>query len=84
MNKEELNKARNIIEELFFDEKHITQWQYELLTEAINIAGIKVKNNCDLAHVSGSFNHDIIEKIRKSQSDAEARRKIAEHFRNYR
>ena len=41
----------------------------------------KLKNNCDLAHVSGSFNHETISKIRNSQSDAEARRIIATHIK---
>lgn len=64
--------------------KAITQWQYELLEMVVNVAQIKVKNNCDLAHVSGSFNHETISKIRNSQSDAEARRIIANHVKNYR
>jgi hypothetical protein len=83
MNKEEIQKARNIIEELFYDEKVITQWQYELLEMIVNVAQIKVKNNCDLARVSSSFNHETISKIRNSQSDAEVRRIIAAHIKNY-
>jgi hypothetical protein len=82
MNKKETQKARNIIEELFYDEKAITQWQYELLEMVVNVAQTKVKNNYDLSNVSSSFNHEIISKIRNSQSDAEARRIISNHIKN--
>ncbi len=32
--------------------------------------------------VSGSFDHEIIEKVRKSSSDAEARRHLQSHIQN--
>lgn len=45
------------------------------------------KENADLklrlGAVSGSFDHEIIEKVRNSQSDAEARRYLQSHIQNY-
>lgn len=84
MNKEGIQKARNIIEELFYDEKKITQQQYELLEMVVNVAQTNVKNIYDLAHVSSSFNHETISKIRNSKGDAEARRIIANYIKSYR
>jgi polyhydroxyalkanoate synthesis regulator phasin len=75
-------KAKQIVEELFFDEHVVTQWQYELLAEILNIADEVVKNYDLLAIVSNSFSHEIIEKIRNSKSDAEARRYIKQHIKN--
>ena len=38
MNDQDILKAKNIIEELFYDEHSITQWQYEILeTVVMNI-----------------------------------------------
>lgn len=82
MTKEEINKAKDIVSNLFYDDKAITQWQWELLIGILSEAQEVVKNNIVLAAVSGSFDHDIIEKIRKSASDAEARRYLKSHIQN--
>lgn len=46
------------------------------------LAQSKLKNNGGLADVMGSFDHSIIDRIRFSQSDAEARRYIGTHLQN--
>jgi hypothetical protein len=80
-----INEQIKIIEEIrtLLDENGIipAKWHHKLIDEFIET---KVKNNVDLADVSGSFNHETISKIRNSQSDAEARRIIATHIKNYR
>lgn len=82
MTKEEINKAKDIVDNLFYDDKAITQWQWELLIGILSEAQEVVKNNIVLAAVSDSFDHEIIEKVRNSQSDAEARRHLQNHIKN--
>lgn len=43
MDKKELQKAQNIIDTLFYDEKALTQWQYTLLENVISIAQTKFR-----------------------------------------
>jgi hypothetical protein len=42
MDKKELQKAQNIIDVLFYDDKALTQWQHELLENVISIAQTKL------------------------------------------
>lgn len=78
----EFNKAQNIIESLFFDEKQITQWQYNLLSDVVKVAKIKSESELNKLSIAASFNHEIIEKIRKSSTDAEARKIIDIHIKS--
>lgn len=78
----DIQKARNIIEELFYDDKALTQWEFEHLIEIVDLANIKLSAMVDIQRIPGSFNHDIISKIRNSNSDAEARRIISAHIKN--
>lgn len=50
MDKKELQKAQNIIDELFYDDKALTQWQHSLLENVISIAQTKLSQH----DVSGS------------------------------
>ena len=43
MNKKELQKAQNIIDALFYDDKALTQWQHTLLENVISIAQTKLR-----------------------------------------
>jgi hypothetical protein len=43
MDKKELQKAQNIVDALFYDDKALTQWQYELLVNVILIAQTKLR-----------------------------------------
>ena len=43
MNKKELQKAQNIIDELFYDDKALTGWQHNLLENVISIAQTKLR-----------------------------------------
>jgi hypothetical protein len=43
MDKKELQKAQNIIDALFYDDKALTQWQHELLENVISIAQTKLR-----------------------------------------
>jgi hypothetical protein len=43
MDKKELQKAQNIIDALFYDDKQLTQWQHELLENVISIAQTKLR-----------------------------------------
>lgn len=43
MNKKELQKAQNIIDVLFYDDKVLTQWQHTLLENVISIAQTKLR-----------------------------------------
>jgi len=43
MDKKELQKAQNIIDALFYDDKQLTQWQHTLLENVISIAQTKLK-----------------------------------------
>lgn len=51
MDKKELQKAQNIIDILFYDDKALTQWQHTLLENVISIAQTKLRQ----PSVSGSF-----------------------------
>ena len=42
MHKSELQKAQDIIDALYYDDKMLTQWQHELLEEVILTAQAKV------------------------------------------
>lgn len=42
MNKKDLQKAQNIIDALFYDDKALTQWQHTLLESVISIAQTKL------------------------------------------
>ena len=43
MDNKELQKAQNIIDELFYDDNSLTQWQYALLENVISIAQTKLR-----------------------------------------
>lgn len=43
MDKKELQKAQNIIDALFYDDKALTQWQHTLLENVISIAQTKLR-----------------------------------------
>lgn len=43
MDKKELQKAQNIIDGLFYDDKALTQWQHNLLENVISIAQTKLR-----------------------------------------
>lgn len=43
MDKKELQKAQNIIDVLFYDDKVLTQWQHTLLENVISIAQTKLR-----------------------------------------
>ena len=43
MDKKELQKAQNIIDALFYDDKALTQWQHGLLENVISIAQAKLR-----------------------------------------
>ena len=43
MDKKELQKAQNIIDVLFYDDKALTQWQHTLLENVISIAQTKLR-----------------------------------------
>lgn len=43
MDKKELQKAQNIIDALFYDDKALTGWQHELLENVILIAQTKLR-----------------------------------------
>ena len=43
MDKKELQKAQNIIDELFYDDNSLTQWQHALLENVISIAQTKLR-----------------------------------------
>ncbi len=43
MDKKELQKAQNIIDALFYNDKALTQWQHELLENVILIAQTKLR-----------------------------------------
>jgi len=43
MDKKELQKAQNIIDELFYDDKALTGWQHKLLENVISIAQTKLR-----------------------------------------
>lgn len=44
MNKKELQKAQNIIDTLFYDDKELTQWQHNLLENVISLAQTKLQH----------------------------------------
>lgn len=43
MNNKELQKAQNIIDALFYDDKALTQWQHTLLENVILIAQVQLR-----------------------------------------
>ena len=43
MDKKELQKAQNIVDELFYDDKALTGWQHNLLEDVISIAQTKLR-----------------------------------------
>lgn len=43
MDKKELQKAQNIIDALFYDDKALTQWQHTLLENVISITQTKLR-----------------------------------------
>jgi hypothetical protein len=43
MDNKELQKAQNIIDALFYDDKALTQWQHTLLENIISIAQTKLR-----------------------------------------
>lgn len=45
MDEKELQKAQNIIDVLFYDDKALTQWQHELLENVISIARTKLRQH---------------------------------------
>ena len=53
MDKKELQKAQNIIDVLFYDDKVLTQWQHTLLENVISIAQTKLRQ----PPVSGECEH---------------------------
>lgn len=74
---EGIDRAKNIVDDLFHDEKAITQWQWEHLMFIIGLAENNVKNAQMVR-----FGHDVIQRIRESSSDAEARKIISSHIRS--
>ena len=59
MDKKELQKAQNIVDALFYDDKALTQWQHTLLENVISIAQTKlrqpdvIKSVCDVCNGDG-------------------------------
>ena len=51
MDKKELQKAQNIIDELFYDDKALTGWQHKLLENVISIAETKLGQTKDINSV---------------------------------
>lgn len=77
--KESIAKSRIIVEELFYDEHAITQWQYEMLQGVISGAE-EANGHIAISAIARLFTHDVLEKIRASHTDAEARRFISLHL----
>lgn len=53
MDKKELQKAQNIIDVLFYDDKVLTQWQHTLLENVISIAQTKLRKHDVSGQVCG-------------------------------
>lgn len=54
MDNRELQKAQNIIDALYYDDKALTQWQHELLEIVISVAQTKL-HNPDVSSRSGQL-----------------------------
>lgn len=57
MDKKELQKAQNIIDALFYDDKVLTQWQHTLLENVISIAQTKLRQPDVSRSFIGLFMH---------------------------
>ena len=72
---------RNKIKELHPNKEVVTLSQ-ELITAEQGLRWAHEFKQLHLHAVMGSFDHKIIERIRNSQSDAEARRYLGQHIQN--